>query len=70
MEHGTNIRVTHFNPRSHKGSDETKKYSRRDYPDFNPRSHKGSDPTDVIGENTLPISTHAPTKGATTRNRV
>ena len=33
--------------------------------DFNPRSHERSDLTDNIGEHILPISIHAPTRGAT-----
>ena len=36
-----------------------------DVTDFNPRSHEGSDCSDCIYDEFIPISIHAPTRGAT-----
>ena len=38
-----NNNYPHFNPRSHKGSDNTRSNTNDTMYDFNPRSHKGSD---------------------------
>ena len=41
--------ICNFNPRSHKGSDDTKIKTDGAQVDFNPRSHKGSDGDFLIG---------------------
>ena len=57
---------TDFNPRSHKGSDTIRNKPRFFCIHFNPRSHKGSDEArNHPSSGKPPISTHAPTKGAT-----
>ena len=59
--HDTN----NFNPRSHERSD--REHPRLFYirQNFNPRSHERSDPDMVEVVLTIPISIHAPTRGAT-----
>ena len=62
-----NGQFQHFNPRSHKGSDEIKPVFGRLVSDFNPRSHKGSDVNYIPALVDTEISIHAPTRGATAR---
>ena len=55
-----------FNPRSHEGSDIWQNLLGTTLVSFNPRSHEGSDLSGyVVHGNTLTVSIHAPTKGAT-----
>ena len=58
-------RCTHFNPRSHVGSDTRHKPPRAEGAYFNPRSHVGSDAILSARANDASISIHAPTWGAT-----
>ena len=56
----------HFNPRSHKGSDDLHGAGEGEEKDFNPRSHKGSDLHSCYPDGQVKgISIHAPTRGAT-----
>ena len=57
--------VDDFNPRSHEGSDLYGAYGVGSFQNFNPRSHEGSDPTGRRHTLYVPISIHAPTRGAT-----
>ena len=57
--------VHHFNPRSHKGSDEFGLETALRHWNFNPRSHKGSDIPSSTSCGETEISIHAPTRGAT-----
>ena len=57
--------ASHFNPRSHEGSDFVYFCHIRGQIHFNPRSHEGSDPKTRTLSTYLFISIHAPTKGAT-----
>ena len=45
-----NTVLKNFNPRSHKGSDNTDPITSAIVPNFNPRSHKGSDPGYAVGK--------------------
>ena len=55
-----------FNPRSHEGSDSPPFVQTLFPPNFNPRSHEGSDDRRQCSlQVSLPISIHAPTRGAT-----
>ena len=55
----------YFNPRSHKGSDDSFTNNVINQINFNPRSHKGSDIAVNSAIAASCISIHAPTKGAT-----
>ena len=57
----------YFNPRSHEGSDGTRRTVVSLMVDFNPRSHEGSDGGSGSDPGFQPISIHAPTRGATQR---
>ena len=60
-----------FNPRSHEGSDPVCLCSPNHPRYFNPRSHEGSDcSASVCVLRSIIISIHAPTRGATYRNRI
>ena len=60
----------YFNPRSREGSDWLVLQTSSEIDDFNPRSREGSDPAVflVVSEH-VPISIHAPAKGATCISR-
>ena len=55
----------HFNPRSREGSDLRSVDSFSSKFDFNPRSREGSDAKLASQGDIIPISIHAPVKGAT-----
>ena len=55
-----------FNPRSHEGSDVCIRVAGYTITYFNPRSHEGSDGYSPARLQKIPISIHAPTRGATT----
>ena len=57
--------LSHFNPRSHEGSDSFCLRQWWDLTDFNPRSHEGSDIGSIFVSEFKYISTRAPTRGAT-----
>ena len=58
--------IISFNPRSHVGSDRQGAHSRQERTGFNPRSHVGSDILVSKAADSLTVSIHAPTWGATT----
>ena len=57
-----------FNPRSREGSDYPYEPQTGHRQDFNPRSREGSDSAGTTDSSTLPISIHAPVRGATRIN--
>ena len=61
----------HFNPRSREGSDLWLLLSCIVLCNFNPRSREGSDIEDFeVKVNSIPISIHAPARGATTAHKL
>ena len=66
--YSNSINVQHpsyFNPHSHEGSDDTKKFENDLKTHFNPHSHEGSDNVGRSRCVVVEISIHTPTKGAT-----
>ena len=57
--------IRYFNPRSHERSDRADRGHQKDDGHFNPRSHERSDFNHTGGEQSMIISIHAPTRGAT-----
>ena len=58
--------ILSFNPRAHAGRDRPSPRPLLGYISFNPRAHAGRDRRrDIFGRSLLPVSIHAPTRGAT-----
>ena len=54
-----------FNPRTHTGCDGVYETGMFTYKGFNPRTHTGCDIPAEGYDNIIPVSIHAPTRGAT-----